>query len=401
MTLLSPSSQIGSEITIDDSRKSSSSTSSPTSSNNTSISEFDDIDLINLSNPCTQEVALRYLLTKFRELEKSNKVVDDDLSKLYAQNDSLSAENLTLKESITALRKDNEMISKEVKDLRDFVNSEREKFVHVLSVNAKNMREDVRTLEEDVDYLSGLIPVTKDLTNKMNEVYDDISQLNSEVARVDTEVARVDSEIARIDTETDRLDTEFANEILRIEEGIADEYQKIDEYMKHLEKTIIRTEKEVVVTNQYNRRENLIIDGIPDNIPQKNLETVCLDIIRELGFVGSLGSYEIVGCHRLKKKASDATTPVIIRFFNRKITEFCIKNRRKLRFTSSTWNLSFREDLCDANLTILEECEQLKNDGILAKVYTHNGFVKVAKTLRDRPVRVNHINELRNFLPDV
>ena len=171
--------------------------------------------------------------------------------------------------------------------------------------------------------------------------------------------------------------------------------------MKHLEKTIIRTEKEVVVTNQYNRRENLIIDGIPDNIPQKNLETVCLDIIRELGFVGSLGSYEIVGCHRLKKKASDATTPVIIRFFNRKITEFCIKNRRKLRFTSSTWNLSFREDLCDANLAILEECEQLKNDGILAKVYTHNGFVKIAKTLRDRPVRVNHINELSNFLPNV
>ena len=92
---------------------------------------------------------------------------------------------------------------------------------------------------------------------------------------------------------------------------------------------------------------------------------------------------------------------VIIRFFNRKITEFCMKNRRLLRNTRSTWNLSFREDLCDANLTILERCEQMKNNGVLAKVYTHNGFVKVARTMRDRPVKVSHISELSNFLPNV
>ena len=101
----------------------------------------------------------------------------------------------------------------------------------------------------------------------------------------------------------------------------------------------------------------------------------------------------------MKKKTSDVTTPVIIRFFNRKITEFCMKNRRKLRNSRSTWNISFREDLCDANLTILEQCEKLKNDGVLAKVYTHNGFVKVAKTMRDRPVKLSHISELSKFLP--
>ena len=413
LTMLS-SPQVGSEITIEESRNSSSSSVS----SNTTISDLEDpnlspflkrnIDAINLSDPGTQEVALRYLLTKFRDMEsllvnsiKSNKEMDDDMKKLYQQNDVLSAENLTLQESITILRKDNTKLSKEVSDLRNFVNSEREKFVSIISVNAKHMREDVKTLEEDVDYLSGLIPVTKDLSARMNEVHEDVSRLNLEVARVDTEIERVDTEIARIDTETDRIDTEVANEIIRIEEGIADEFKKVDEYVQLLEKVIIRTETEVVVTNQYNRRENLIIDGIPDNIPQKNLEVLCVEIIRELGFVGRIGSYEIIGCHRLKKKASDVTTPVIIRFFNRKITEFCMKNRRKLRYIRPTWNLSFREDLCDANLTILEQCEQMKNDGILAKVYTHNGFVKVAKTLRDRPVRVNHINELRNFLTDV
>ena len=408
-TMLS-STQEGNEINSDVSQNSSSSSTTTSDLDDPNLSPFlkHNIDAINLSDPDTQEVALRYLLTKVRDMEnllvnsfKSSKEVDDEMRKLYLQNDVLSAENLTLQESITALKDENKEFSKQVSDLRNFVNTEREKFISILSTNANHMREDIKILEEDIDYLSQLIPVTKELSNSINEVHADINRLNSEVARVDTEIQQVDIEIARIDTETDRISLEVANEIIRIEEDIAEEYEKIDKYIQILEKNIIRTETEVVVTNQYNRRENLIIDGIPDVVPQERLENVCVDLIRELGFVGRLGSYEIIGCHRLKKKASDVTTPVIIRFFNRKITEFCMKNRSKLRYTRSTWNLSFREDLCDANLTILEECEQLKKDGIFAKVYTHNGFVKVAKSFRDRPVRVNHINELKNFLPNV
>ena len=358
--------QVGSEVSIESSRNS----SSFSEANNSTISDMDEpnlspflkrnIDAINLDDPGTQEVALRYLLGKVRDMEsllfktiKSNKDLDDEVTKLYKQNDALSAENLTLQESITALKNDNANLSSQVSDLREFLNSEREKFVRIISINAKNMSEDVKTLEEDVDYLGELIPVTKELVNRMREIQEDICQLNSEVARVDSEVERVDTEISRVesavnrvetdvlrvDTDLDRIDTEFASEIIRIDDNITDQIKEIDDHIDLLEKVIIRTEKEVVVTNQYNRRQNLIIDGIPDHVPQKRLENVCVDIIRELGFIGRLGSYEIIGCHRLKKKASDVTTPVIIRFFNRKITEFCMKNRRNLRNTRSTWNL--------------------------------------------------------------
>ena len=359
---------------------------------------------------------------RVRDMEKllikaidSNKHLDFEVTKLYEQNDAMSAENLVLQELVSNVRNDNAILSKEVSDLKDFFHTEREKFVHITKVNAKKMTEDVRMLEEDVDYLGKLIPVTKELIVKMNEIDDDVTQLNSEVARVDSEVERVDTKIARVDskvnfvetevirvdTAIDRVDIEVAGEIIRIDDDIADRAQRVDDHMDFLEEVITRTEKEVVVTNQYNRRENLIIDGIPDSVPQKNLEGVCINIIRDLGFVGRLGSYEIIGCHRLKKKPSNATTPVIIRFFNRKITEFCMKNRRKLKNNRSAWNLSFREDLCEANQTILEKCEKLKNDGILAKVFTHNGFVKIAKSMRDRPVRVSHISELNNIIPSV
>ena len=53
---------------------------------------------------------------------------------------------------------------------------------------------------------------------------------------------------------------------------------------------IVKLEKEITATNQYGRRENLVIDGIPDSVPQYELENTCLEIVQKLGFKN-------VGCY--------------------------------------------------------------------------------------------------------
>ena len=156
---------------------------------------------------------------------------------------------------------------------------------------------------------------------------------------------------------------------------------------------IIRLEKNIVSTNQYNRRPNLVIEGIPDDVPQSKLEVICLNIIHDIGFAG-VSSYEVVGCHRLKRRDGDSTTPTIIRFVNRKITEFCLKNKWRLKHLRSNWNLNFRDDLCDNNLDILSKCENLQKEGKLIKVFTYNGFVKVVRRTNERPIKVMHITDL-------
>ena len=50
---------------------------------------------------------------------------------------------------------------------------------------------------------------------------------------------------------------------------------------------------------QYNRRGNVEIIGLPDSIKNVELEDVVINILR-IG-VYHLGKWEIVGCHRLKK----------------------------------------------------------------------------------------------------
>ena len=56
--------------------------------------------------------------------------------------------------------------------------------------------------------------------------------------------------------------------------------------------------------DQYTRRGNLVISGIPENIHQKDLENKVIQIIRRIG-LPRLNSYEIVACHRLNKRKND------------------------------------------------------------------------------------------------
>ena len=78
--------------------------------------------------------------------------------------------------------------------------------------------------------------------------------------------------------------------------------------------------------NQYSRRENLIILGIPNSIRQQNLESEVLNILRVFG-LKKIASYDIVACHRLKGKNDKYPARSIIRFTNRKLVNYCLNNR--------------------------------------------------------------------------
>ena len=115
-------------------------------------------------------------------------------------------------------------------------------------------------------------------------------------------------------------------------------HQNLRGEINTLQKKVYEVEKELYKTNQYNRRQNLIIDGIPDKIPQRDLERTVVQIISKLGV--HVHPREVVGCHRLFKPSNNpnSPTPTIIRFTNRKVSEICISNKRfldKLRFPFS------------------------------------------------------------------
>ena len=70
-------------------------------------------------------------------------------------------------------------------------------------------------------------------------------------------------------------------------------------------------EREQNHINQYNRRENIEISGLPERISQDDLETACIRILRRIG-VDGLEPWEIAACHRLKKVDGQESRNVII-----------------------------------------------------------------------------------------
>ena len=170
---------------------------------------------------------------------------------------------------------------------------------------------------------------------------------------------------------------------------------------------IQRVDTEVIRTNQYNRRPNLVIDGIPDKIPTEYLQNICVDVINKLGFSDfmayNLSNYEVVGCHRLRKEPHHKTAPVIIRFTNRKVVEFCMENRFGLGKIRLPWKLFFREDLNEANQEIQTECEKLLKAGLITKHFSRNGYVKVYMTgqkPRSKPHKISHFSDLYHLFKD-
>ena len=400
------------------------------------------IDAIDLDNPGNQKIAIQYLLNKVQDNEKlliavakENRKLGKEGTSLYDLNDSLAAENVTLKESISVLEdsqrkfalsmdlenlkvalaagKDiicsnitDEMINLQcsVNYLREWFTTEKEQFEEQFAVEKERMQNEL------VDEIMDLKETIDDLRTNSKEEKDEIcAAMVDDFETLDAAMRKIQGNAVNTApvTNANATDEKIRNLVdeLELVKKKAYWYESsiktiLHENAKERERTqtkIEQLERDITTTNQYNRRENLIIDGIPDKVPQHKLEEICLDIIRKVGFT-SVGYYEVVGCHRLRKKKDDVFAPTIIRFINRKIPEFCKKNRwrlQKLRYNN--WNLVFREDLCPANEAILTECEKLKNEGLIFSVFTYNGFVKVVRKNRDRPIKLSHIKDVQQL----
>ena len=84
---------------------------------------------------------------------------------------------------------------------------------------------------------------------------------------------------------------------------------------------------EVAELNQYGRRENIEICGIPEKINHR-LEEHIITVLKSIGV--SVNSYQMQGVHRNGKKTSSRPRNVVVRFINRKQSFSALKNKRKL-----------------------------------------------------------------------
>ena len=177
--------------------------------------------------------------------------------------------------------------------------------------------------------------------------------------------------------------------------------QEKDEAVKLLEKDIAQMQ-------QYERRSNIEIAGISEDIDQQHLEKKIIEIGKAVDI--KVSSNDIQACHRLKKsrRANNQNRPrnIIVRFVNRKTAEsFLAKwkqindlNKENLGIGNST--IYVNNNLCPYYKFLWGQVKNLFNHDVVKRFWTFNGTINYALTENGPGVKVLHLDDLKNNFPD-
>ena len=150
--------------------------------------------------------------------------------------------------------------------------------------------------------------------------------------------------------------------------------------------------------DQYSRRNNIEISGIPQSVSDIQLEEKVIDILKVIDV--NITMNEIEACHRLGKKMKN----VIVQVINRKHCLKALRNKRKLKSIDKNAigipnaNLFISENLTPANSKLEFNCGKLKRDSKIEKCYTINGIVHIAKS--DKLMKIYHLKDLQELFPE-
>ena len=163
-------------------------------------------------------------------------------------------------------------------------------------------------------------------TNLLESSFDEINALKkkdlaSEIEKLKGKVV-VDNNIKNLCDQASRLSENLAK-LMESNEKLSSQFIVVKKFNTLLEKRVIELDKCQAKAEQYSRRNNVEISGIPHEILDNNLEDKVIDICKDVGI--KIGHVDIEGCHRLPLGGNNAggTKRIVVKFVNRKDVKMC------------------------------------------------------------------------------
>ena len=184
----------------------------------------------------------------------------------------------------------------------------------------------------------------------------------------------------------------LSNKIEELEVKV-DELQSVNSVAQNssslLAGRIRKLESDLLIANQYSRRECLDISGIEENVSDEDIENEVAKVISDLG-VHISESRDIQACHRYGSRGV-----VIVKFSNRKMVGRILSLKSKL-----PEHIFVNESLCPRNKAIRGRCNVLKKAGKITKIVTRNGMLRIKLPNADNYISLNHEDDLFELFPD-
>ena len=153
----------------------------------------------------------------------------------------------------------------------------------------------------------------------------------------------------------DSLDIELLNLKDVIIKNLQVENESLRKKVNVLENKVLTLESEHNSLEQYGRRNNIEITGIPDNVPDQILEEKVVDILKEISVDVSPKDFEACHCVGVSKNNSKK---IKARFINRKHSKKALTSRKNLRKSSShNCNVFINENLTVKTMKLLSSVE--------------------------------------------
>ena len=200
-----------------------------------------------------------------------------------------------------------------------------------------------------------------------------------------------DDEITRIKVSLTELE--------KVQKKLLRKFDKLERSFNESDERVYQNEIDINKLNQYTRRENIEIVGIPNSVRHEELESYVLQIVNSLGIKAN--SYDIAACHRLQTKDGDGNKNTIVRFVCRKKVSEILSKKKKLssidikeRFNNKEFFII--ENLSPMNRKILDTCNYLKKKKLIANCWSYNGIVnfKFTHDEEERPTKLFHYEDI-------
>ena len=184
------------------------------------------------------------------------------------------------------------------------------------------------------------------------------------------------SALSKVESNLMQNITNLKDEVINLKDiiikNLQDQNKRLKTKANALENKITDLEIQNNNVNQYSRRNDVEISGIPQSVSDNQLEEKVVDILKAIDV--NITTNEIEVCHRLGNKKEN----VIVRVINRKHCLKALQNKKKFKSIDknaigiSNENLFISENLTPANSKLAFSCQKLKRDGEIEKCYTIN-----------------------------
>ena len=154
---------------------------------------------------------------------------------------------------------------------------------------------------------------------------------------------------------------------------------------------------------QYDRRNNIDITGIPDNVEDKNLEHSVIEIFKAADI--QISHNDVEDSHRIEKSKGNSKR-TIVRLVNRKYCKQILYNRRKLKnfdrpgIGMSNTKIFVNENWTNFNYQLAFNCRKLKREKLISKTYSLNGINHTVQILGNKLIKVFHQSKLDELFSD-